>query len=70
MEYFFIFEHAFAKHNAAYRHVSKGNKKNVGNKNDVRAMQRNKKMKNIYVMPMVKEHANNKTVYVEIMQRK
>lgn len=27
-------------------------------------------MKNIYVMPMVKEHASNKTVYVEIMQRK
>lgn len=27
-------------------------------------------MKNIYVMPTVKEHASNKTVYVEIMQRK
>lgn len=33
-------------------------------------MQKNKKMKNIYVMPTVKEHANNKTVYVEIIQRK
>lgn len=33
-------------------------------------MQRNKKMKNIYVMPTVKERASNKTVYVEIMQRK
>lgn len=33
-------------------------------------MQKNKKMKNIYVMPTVKEHASNKTVYVEIMQRK
>lgn len=27
-------------------------------------------MKNIYVMPTVKEHASNKTVYVEVMQRK
>lgn len=26
-------------------------------------------MKNIYVMP-VKEHVSNKTIYVEIMQRK
>lgn len=27
-------------------------------------------MNNIYVMPTVKEHADNKTVYVEIMQGK
>lgn len=33
-------------------------------------MQRNKKMNNIYVMPTVKEHADNKTVHVEIMQGK
>lgn len=33
-------------------------------------MQRNKKMNNIYVMPTVKEHADNKTVYVEIMRGK
>lgn len=31
-------------------------------------MQRNKKMNNIYVMSTVKEHADNKTVYVEIMR--
>lgn len=33
-------------------------------------MRRNKKMNNIYVMPTVKEHADNKTVYVEIMRGK
>lgn len=33
-------------------------------------MQRNKKIKNIYVMLTMKEHTGNKTVYVEIMQGK
>lgn len=69
LEYFFIFERAFARHNVVYRHVSKEDEKNVGNKMMYARCRRIKRWR-IYVMPTVKESASNTTVYVEIMQRK